>query len=87
MLSYLIIRSLLVKYKQGQHSGAVVSTVASQHEGAGFKYTVLLWSFCFKFAYALCMCTTSLQVFRLPPAVQRHACWCKCECASRVIDW
>lgn len=67
MLSYLIIRSLLVKYKQGQHSGAVVSTVASQHEGAGFEYTVLLWSFFFKFAYALCTCTSSLQCFGILP--------------------
>ena len=62
-----------LKQSQGQHSGALVSTVASQREGPGFGSGSEC--VCVEFACSPCVCVGSLRVLRLPPTVQKHANW------------
>ena len=50
----------------------VVSTIASQEEGSMFDPH--LGPFCVEFACSPRVCVGSLQVLRLPPTVQKHAC-------------
>ena len=52
--------------------GAVVSTVASHQEGS--RFDLHLGPFCVEFACSPRVCVGSLQVLRLPPTFQKHAC-------------
>ena len=53
-------------FTRGQHSGAVVSTVAALQEGPGFEFGSEPFSV--EFACSPCVCVGSLQVLQLPPA-------------------
>ena len=54
-----------------QHGGAVVSAVASQLEGHGFKSRH--GPFCVEFVCSPRVCVGFLRVLRFPPTVEKHA--------------
>ena len=63
---------------KGRHNGTVVSSVASQQEGSGFKSE--LRRFCAEFACSPHVRVGLLRLLRFPPTVQKHVSW-------GSVDW